>query len=189
MKQVMFVSLLVITPFLSLDGQTKDFGMRNGYEWKMIATNVEQVFSKVEWSNKKDWIDIFTKSAKSYYILGIFDVTTRIPAQNYSKYVDSSGEGFYYESSHPYPYTWGVTIGQVIDGLDNIYKDFRNMNVLILDAIHIVQMETNGSSQVEIEWQTRYYRADEDARSQMSTERYHYDSKLHKTIDKLKNNN
>jgi len=37
-----------------------------------------------------------------------------------------------------------ITVGQLIDGLDEFYKDWRNRKVLLRDAIQYVEDEANG---------------------------------------------
>jgi hypothetical protein len=37
-----------------------------------------------------------------------------------------------------------TTVGQIVDGLDEFYKDYRNGRILIRDAIEYVLMEANG---------------------------------------------
>lgn len=152
--------------------QQKDYGERNGYDWKSIGSwlvrNIEQTTSL----ERKSWIDGVTKEAKTQFIVGMMELSTRIPSENFSRYKDEKGKWQYYESSHPYPHFFGTTPDQIIKGLDTFYDDYRNMNVLILDAIHIIQMQIKGKTEEEIEWQTRYYRADEDTRWQMMRDKY-----------------
>lgn len=37
-----------------------------------------------------------------------------------------------------------ITAGQVLDGLDDFYKDYRNARILVRDAIEYVFMEAGG---------------------------------------------
>lgn len=42
-------------------------------------------------------------------------------------------------------------VGQYLDGIDSLYADFKNRNILINDAFYIVKKQINGSSQKEID--------------------------------------
>lgn len=44
-----------------------------------------------------------------------------------------------------------ISIGQIVDGLDILYKDFRNAFILIPDAIHVVKNQINGLSNEDTE--------------------------------------
>ncbi|MDH4227916.1 MAG: hypothetical protein OEV59_09260 [Deltaproteobacteria bacterium] len=45
----------------------------------------------------------------------------------------------------------GITVGQIRDGLDILYQDFKNKNILIVDAIYVVKKQIEGTSQEDIE--------------------------------------
>lgn len=65
-----------------------------------------------------------------------------------------------------------VTIDQYESGLSQFYQDYKNKQIEVVDAMDIVAMEIGGQSSEEIEWKTRYYRADEEMRSIMLKEKY-----------------
>lgn len=45
---------------------------------------------------------------------------------------------------------YNITVGQMVSGLDEFYKDYRNKQIFVTDAIYIVKMEIRGASQEEI---------------------------------------
>ncbi len=51
-----------------------------------------------------------------------------------------------------------VTNGQIRDGLDDFYKDFRNRSILIPDAMWIVVRQIAGDSKPDIEHLTEQLR-------------------------------
>jgi len=52
----------------------------------------------------------------------------------------------------------GTTVGQVIDGLDDFYKDYRNEKILVSEAVYIVNLELMGASRELVEQVTRIVR-------------------------------
>jgi hypothetical protein len=51
-----------------------------------------------------------------------------------------------------------ISSGQIVDGLDNFYKDYRNMTVLVQEAIWIVKLEVRGAPQEFIDEEARLLR-------------------------------
>lgn len=51
-----------------------------------------------------------------------------------------------------------ITSGQIVDGLDNFYKDYRNMTILVEEAIWIVKLEIRGAPQEFIDEEARLLR-------------------------------
>ena len=45
----------------------------------------------------------------------------------------------------------GPTLGQLIDGIDLLYSDFKNRNIPLVYAIHVVNKQIKGTSQDDIE--------------------------------------
>lgn len=56
----------------------------------------------------------------------------------------------------------GITAGQLIEGLDNFYKDYRNMKVLAEEAIWIVKLEIRGAPREFIDEEIRLLRMPEE---------------------------
>jgi hypothetical protein len=54
------------------------------------------------------------------------------------------------------------TVGELVGGLDEFYKDFRNRNVPIYRAIIVVGMQINGEPESKIEQLTKALRASPD---------------------------
>jgi hypothetical protein len=168
--RTLLVLLLVVNSHTL--AQESGYGKRNGYDWKNTGSWIVQNIEKTSCLEKKSWTEAATRQLKEQFILGMAELYTRIPTESFGRYKDEKGRWQYFESLDPYPYLVGTTPDQVVKGLDGFYDDYKNLNVLILDAIHVVQMEIKGQSQEDIDWQTRYYRADEDTRWQMVRDKY-----------------
>ncbi|OQB44631.1 MAG: hypothetical protein BWY02_02783 [bacterium ADurb.Bin157] len=56
-----------------------------------------------------------------------------------------------------------ITTGQMKEGLDTLYRDFKNVNILIPDAIYIVKRQINGGSVEETEAILQYLRSGRDS--------------------------
>lgn len=53
----------------------------------------------------------------------------------------------------------GMTYGQMIAGIDQFYKDYRNRKITIEDVLYLVRMEIDGKSDAEIDSVTRKFRS------------------------------
>jgi len=52
----------------------------------------------------------------------------------------------------------GIAFGQMIDGLDEFYKDWKNRQIDVLDALYIVKLESQGTSVDDIDKTKRLLR-------------------------------
>lgn len=170
MKKI--ILLLTLFCLTICNAQQQSFGELNGNDWHGFLQRAQNFYSKVNLDKIQDWINTNAYQFKSQFILGLYEMATRIPKENYFKGVDEDGNDLYVKLSHPYPYLNGLTPDQVIEGLDKFYSNNENMDIKILDAIHIVQMEVTGKSAQEVEWQVRYYHADKETRAQMVQDKY-----------------
>lgn len=166
------VLLLLVFSVASITlSQDDDFGLRNGYFWQSYHKDATTMLEKTNISNMSDGIRILEYNLKVNYVLGVFDLVSILPTDRYFVLKDIDGKKIYYEAEHPFPYTYRVSPDQMVKALDKFYQDFRNMNIRILDAMHVAKMEITGKDPEAIEWQIRYYRADESTRSQMIIEK------------------
>lgn len=46
---------------------------------------------------------------------------------------------------------YNITVGQIMEGLDILYKDFKNKGIKVSDAIYVVKRQIEGTSPVDIE--------------------------------------
>lgn len=55
-------------------------------------------------------------------------------------------------SKHIYRYLINkVTVGQIVDGIDLLYKDFKNRNIYVIDAVYVVYKQIKGTPPEDIE--------------------------------------
>jgi hypothetical protein len=62
-------------------------------------------------------------------------------------------------------YSYGIieiTNGQLVEGLNAFYNDFKNKQVKIWDAIYVVKKQIKGASTEEIEAVLQFLRVDKD---------------------------
>ena len=65
----------------------------------------------------------------------------------------------YYEDNFRY---YGVTLVQLLDGIDNLYSDYRNKTIRLSDAFHLVQTEIKGADQKKMEEMKRFMRKSDE---------------------------
>jgi len=53
-----------------------------------------------------------------------------------------------------------ISSDQIADGLDILYKDFKNRNILLMDAIYVIKKQIKGSTPEDIERILLYLRSD-----------------------------
>lgn len=52
-----------------------------------------------------------------------------------------------------------ITSGQIADGLDILYEDFKNRNILLVDAVYVIKRQITGSPPEDIERILLYLRS------------------------------
>lgn len=72
----------------------------------------------------------------------------------------------------------GITVGQLQDGMDKFYEDYRNQRITMVDAIYVVKMEIEGERQELIEAQKRYLRTGPGSSSERLAEIVKYVSQM-----------
>lgn len=55
---------------------------------------------------------------------------------------------------------YSITTGQIVEGLDKLYEDFKNRRIKIQDAIYVVKKQIRGATEEEVEGILQYLRAD-----------------------------
>ena len=54
---------------------------------------------------------------------------------------------------------YGITNGQIVEGLNSFYTDFKNKQIKLMDAVYVVKKQIKGSSTEEIEAVLQYLRS------------------------------
>ena len=94
---------------------------------------------------KPDKKKMFSRDEMEVFSKSMFNLSTDISNVSIQRYAMS-----------------GITIGQMISGLDELYKDYKNVNIYIQEAIYVVKKQINGSSSEEIEAILQYLRSGRD---------------------------
>jgi len=123
----------------------------DGYKW-----------TSLDKAGKLAWVAGFTEGGaivriESISAFALLELTAREPL----KKVDSTtGERMdkITASFHKQIDLSGITLGQIVDGLDKFYKDHRNMRVEAQKAIWIVKLEVRGAPQEFIDEEARLLR-------------------------------
>lgn len=148
----LFIFTLVLC-FLSqtaFSGEGKELAV-NGHMWKSF-----------DGSMKAGWIAGFgdglkqamPESVKSFISSGLIKAAEKtLGDRGVGKEVDRTTASLYKKLTLS-----GLSYGQIIDGLDNFYKDYRNMTVLAQEAIWIVKLELRGAPQEFIDGEARLLR-------------------------------
>ncbi len=58
-----------------------------------------------------------------------------------------------------------ITNGQIVEGLNQLYSDFKNRQIILREAIYVVKKQISGASEEEIQSIFEYLRATESDRS------------------------
>lgn len=53
-----------------------------------------------------------------------------------------------------------ITVGQLTDGLDQFYADFKNKNIRLIDAVYVVKKQIKGASADDIERVSEWLRSE-----------------------------
>jgi len=64
-----------------------------------------------------------------------------------------------------------ITVGQLVDGFDLLYSDFKNKQIVMRDAIYVVKKQIKGASPEEIEALLQYLRSDNDPHKLVYTDK------------------
>ncbi|TAN35383.1 hypothetical protein EPN27_03965 [Patescibacteria group bacterium] len=65
----------------------------------------------------------------------------------------------------------GITNGQLVEGLNTFYGDFKNKQIKLRDAVYVVKQQIKGASPEEVEAILRFLRADRDYKNLFYTDK------------------
>jgi len=141
MKKIFLFILVSFTAISATFGNTKDLLENDGVDWIEMSESfrigyVSGLISGLGVAETK--LSIFTYLHKGLFKQG----------------------GFIWEGL--YEKIWeeiclrNITVNQIVDGIDNLYKDFSNRKIKIVDAIFVVNMQIKGKALELINAQVRY---------------------------------
>ena len=108
-----------------------------------------------------DWTG-FAEAIKIGYILGFQSGTYGVIIGNLQKNAKNRDSKAWNNQLVQY-YLGKITVGQIINGLDVLYGDFKNKQIKLVYAVYIVKKQINGASSEEIEAILQYLRSNMDS--------------------------
>ncbi len=134
----------------NVSGAVKDVGEENGYDW-----------GKKSESEKLGYATGYIAGAgEAAHMLGLL-AGFLFPGGKEPEGLQRNYEVFVRDLA---PVASGVTVGQVMHGLNEFYEDYRNMQIKIPEAVSVVCMEVKGVAKDEVERKTRVLRMPADKR-------------------------
>ena len=159
------VTLLVLLSLTVNDSPAQE-QIHDGYWWTGLDQQILKVVKLKDTDVKvlSDWI-------KYEYLAGTLDALRQLTeAEEQIGRLVSDDQMIAFARTHEPDLK--VKTDQYFKGLDAFYADYRNLQLLVSQGMDVVSMEVNGKSREEIEWMTRFYRADSLTRLQMNREKY-----------------
>lgn len=131
----------------------------DGYWW----TGLEQESTGIQES--KDIAGLYANTMRLGYVMGVVEQVKADQMRYnvlYSYGKDSSTFAFKVLKSTFDPF-YSATFGQFRDGVSEFYKDYRNLQITVINAMFVVTMEVRGEPQEEIDLQIRSLRSENDS--------------------------
>jgi len=100
------------------------------------------------------------KGKKKYHrILGARDTLSTVFTSSDGKWAVAYEQ--YSRNERLYRYTiYGITVGQIVDGLDELYEDFKNRSIKVQDAMYLIKKQIKGAPEEEVRQLLIYLRGD-----------------------------
>lgn len=111
-----------------------------------------------------NWWNIQDQSARAAYIVGFFDGMTLGQRFSYWSFAKNKKMNACLEkvldsyTEYSSKYFNNVTNGQIVDGLNSFYADYRNRRIKIADAVWLVVNGIAGTPQKELDTMTESWR-------------------------------
>jgi len=116
-------SLLFSTPSLGFSSEHAS----DGYFWEKLTKNEKMVYALA-------YVAGFNQMNK--HVREMLEVAIGLEKADVAEYAKTMKK--YYEDNFRY---YGITLIQLVDGIDNLYSDYRNKTIRLIDAFHLVQTE------------------------------------------------
>jgi len=136
MKKIFLFILVSFTAISTTFGNTKDLLENDGVVWLRMS-----------------------ESVRIGYVLGIMSglsvAKTKLSFVPYALKEEFNWKELH-EKSWEKISLYNITAGQIVDGINNFYKDFSNRKIKIVDAVFVVNMQIKGKALELINAQVRY---------------------------------
>lgn len=170
------ITFLLLTFFFSVTtvfADSRDVAEFDGNEWNLMNETLKIGYIKgflagsiyvIEGNMKTDSYGSRVrknkdKAANFYYrVLGASDTLSNAFSSSDCKWV--VGYEIYVTNERLYRYSvYGITVGQIVDGLDELYKDFKNKSINVQDAIYVIKKQIKGTPEEEVKQILLYLRS------------------------------
>ncbi len=174
--RLFIISILINLPSPLLAQSESVYGKMTGVQWKEFENEASKwVEGLTVGGQKLQWDESVNQSLgdgfKLRFILGIYELAASLPSNLYWEN-PTDGELQYIPQGSLAPFVWNISPRQSMKGLNKFYEDYRNVNVKLLEAMIVVQMETIGESAEEVEWWTQFFRADPELKAKMQQQKH-----------------
>lgn len=192
MRKMVLMLLLILIPIQSWS-ETTDISENDGNNWrtwdrvkkvffiegyifgssKVIKENYDSISDDY---NEKDGNQIYLDYYASF-LDTIEDESKKILFSNKETKLIIDKETIFKNNRLRRYGIFNITVGQMGDGLDVLYEDFKNRSIPITDAIYVVKKQINGASNDDVERILLYLRSGKTNRKPlMVTDPYDSDS-------------
>ena len=120
----------------------------DGYFWEKLTKNEKMAYAT-------GYVVGFNKM--NQHVRELLDVAIGLEKADVVEYAKSMKK--YYKDNVRYD---GFTLAQLLDGIDNLYSDYRNKIIRLSDAFHLVQNEIKGADEKMIEEMKKFMRKSEE---------------------------
>lgn len=156
---IIFLCLFVLFPLKT----SADELLPDGYFWEKLTPNEKFVYvfayiegiseMNLEWRHQMD------------VLMYLYDMKKN----EENKYLAEYGREtkVFYEKHYHY---FGIPYRQLIEGVDNIYKEYKNKTIRLKDALSLVKSDIEGTDKKELEQRMIFMRKSEKEQKRISQE-------------------
>lgn len=142
-KAFFLILLLLTIPSIGLSSEHAS----DGYFWEKLTKNEKMVYALA-------YVAGFNKM--NQHVREMLDVAIGLEKADVVEYAKTMKK--YYKDNFRY---YGITLIQLVDGIDNLYSDYKNKTIRLSDAFHLVQTEIKGVDEKKIEEMKQFMRKSE----------------------------
>ncbi len=135
----------------------------DGYFWEILSPKEKFVYvlayvegiseMNLEWRHQMD------------VLMALYDLEKNEKNKHLAEYAKQ--EKAFYEKSHHF---FGIRYRQLVEGTDQIYKDYKNKSIELRDAFSLVRADLDGTDKKELERRMIYMRKSKEERERIILE-------------------
>lgn len=154
--QLGFLCFLLLSPTKTIAND----GKPDGYLWEKLTPNEKfvYVFAYVE--------GISEMNLEWRHQMDVLRALYELEKNEENKYLAEYGKETkaFYEKHYHY---FGIPYRQLIEGINDIYKDYKNKSIRLKDAFSLVRAELNGTDEKELERRKVYMRKSKEEQNRI----------------------